>query len=331
MSIFDFTLTAGLALALTAMLLPLQIWRTRMRQPIRPLGPQTHYVKEGTPTGGGLAILLALTLSLLLFAEWPNPELIFLLALMLSFGSIGLIDDALKVKRKSHDGLRAWQKLAMQFIAAGVLLSAFALWQPQMASTGWYLPWIGDWALIDGVFWLSQAVLILVFFANAVNLTDGLDGLVTVPVILCGAALFGVAVFTGASHAGLSLQIVLGLTGAGLAFLWFNRHPAKIFMGDVGSLALGALLAGMAILLKREVFLLLAGGLFVLEAASVIIQVGWFKYSGGQRVFLCAPFHHHLEHMGWRESQVVVRLWFVSAVFLCASLLLATPHLQIGL
>ena len=282
-------------------------------QPIRSDGPQSHLAKRGTPTMGGLMILSGLFVSTLL---WSNIDFFsrrgayvwVILLVTLGFGFIGFYDDYLKVTKQTHNGLSGRARLTIE-----ALIAALACWlmtriDPSSTTTSLFLPFIKGPVLDLGIFFPIFGALVIVGAGNAVNLTDGLDGLAIVPVIY--ANYLGIDFVNGAGE----LAIICGaVIGAGLGFLWFNAPPAQIFMGDTGSLALGGLIGTIAVAVKHEIILGIVGGLFVLEALSVIVQVTSFKLTG-KRVFRMAPIHHHFEQLGWSESQVVVRFWIVSVV-----------------
>lgn len=313
-------LTAGLIVFLfgpsTIALLKL---RQGKGQPIRADGPQTHFKKAGTPTMGGLMILTGIVISSLLWCNLSNPYFWACLFIMLSFGAIGFYDDYLKVTKQSEKGLSGKARLGIEFLLSGG--AAFAIMS--IGSPSLSLPFLKDYMIHLGIFFIPFAAFVIAGAGNAVNFTDGLDGLAIVPVMVAASSFVLIAYLSGnikfaeylqihyVAGAG-ELSVLLGaLTGAGLGFLWFNAPPAAIFMGDTGSLALGGLLGAVAVATKHEIVLAVIGGLFVMEALSVIIQVGWFKLTK-QRVFLMAPIHHHFEKKGWTESQVVIRFWIIS-------------------
>lgn len=295
-------------------------------QPIREDGPQSHLLtKKGTPTMGGLMLVSGLIVSTLLWANLDNAYVWVVLGVTVGFGLIGFYDDYLKVTRQSHKGYSGWARLAAEFVIAG--LAAFAvtrLGTPPM-STSLAFPFLKDLVVNLGGFFVLFAAFVIVGAGNAVNLTDGLDGLAIVPVMIAAAAfgmisyLAGNAVFAdylqihNVSGAGELAVLCGAILGAGLGFLWFNAPPAQIFMGDTGSLAMGGMLGAIAVATKHEIVLAIVGGLFVLEAVSVIIQVASFKLTG-KRVFKMAPIHHHFEHLGWTEPQIVIRFWIISVV-----------------
>jgi len=321
-------------------------------QPIRTDGPEGHLLtKKGTPTMGGFIILISLGISSLLWAEWNNPYLWAVLLVTIGFGAIGFVDDFAKVTRQHHGGLSARLRLGFEFaiaLAAALIMLA-AEWiatTPDQAHdpmgfvsalmagdplTAVALPFVTGWGVQLLAFYILFAMIVVVGFGNAVNLTDGLDGLAIVPVMIA-AATFGMicylvgrvdySSYLGIPHvAGVGeLSPVLGaLLGASLGFLWYNAPPARVFMGDTGSLALGGLLGAVAVATKHEIVLAIVGGLFVLETLSVMVQVAVFKRTG-KRVFLMAPIHHHFEKLGWQEPTIVIRFWIISTIFALAGL-----------
>ena len=290
-------------------------------QPIREDGPQTHLAKRGTPTMGGLMILTALTLSILIWMDVSNPFVWACLAVTAGFGIIGFLDDYDKVTKNSHRGVSGRTRLALEFLVAGVA-SYIVVGQ---INTTLYVPFISNAGIPLGPFYYVFAAFVIVGAGNAVNLTDGLDGLAIMPVIIAAGTFAMIAYLVGRADYSeyLGIPHVVGagelaifcaaIMGAGLAFLWFNAPPAAVFMGDTGSLALGGALGAIAVASHHEVVLAIVGGLFVFEALSVIIQVFWFKRTG-KRIFRMAPVHHHFEQLGWSESTVVIRFWIVSIV-----------------
>jgi phospho-N-acetylmuramoyl-pentapeptide-transferase len=294
-------------------------------QPIRSDGPASHLLtKKGTPTMGGLMILSGLIVSTLLWANLHNHYVWIVLLVMTGFGLIGFYDDYLKVTRQTHAGFSGRLRLALEACIA--LLACYLMTHYGTAhTTSLSFPAINGYVADLGLFFVVFGAFVIVAAGNAVNLTDGLDGLAIVPVMIA-AGTFGIisylagnAIFS--TYLGINfvigageLSVVCGaLIGAGLGFLWFNAPPAQIFMGDTGSLALGGLLGTIAVAAKHEMVLVIVGGLFVLEAVSVIVQVASFKMTG-KRVFRMAPIHHHFEQLGWSESQVVVRFWIIAFV-----------------
>lgn len=310
---------------------PRFILMLRMRQgkgqPIRLDGPQTHLAKRGTPTMGGLMILISLTISVLLWMDLTNVFVWACLCVTLGFGLIGFLDDFDKVRKASHKGVSGKVRLLGEFLIAGV-----ASWVI-LGQTGTllYVPFINYPPFDLGLFYIPFAAFTIVAFGNAVNLTDGLDGLATFPVVIASLAFLLIVYMVGnakfAAYLGIphvpgagDLAIYCGcIIVACLAFLWFNAPPAAVFMGDTGSLALGGALGAIAVAAHHEIVLGIVGGLFVVEAMSVIIQVFFFKRTG-KRVFRMAPIHHHFEQLGWAESTVVIRFWIISLVLALAGL-----------
>ncbi len=299
-------------------------------QPIREDGPQTHLAKRGTPTMGGLLILTSLAVSMLLWMNPASPLVWGCLLVTLGFGLIGFLDDFDKVTKRSHKGVSGKIRLMMEFIVAGI--ATWLIVGPVgPSSTDLYVPFLFGQYVPLGVLYYPFAALIIVGFGNAVNLTDGLDGLATMPVVIAAGAFLLIcylvgrvdySAYLGIPHvpgAGELALLCAGIMGAGLAFLWFNAPPAAVFMGDTGSLALGGALGAIAVAVHHEIVLLIIGGLFVMETASVIIQVFWFKRTG-KRIFRMAPIHHHFEQLGWKESTVVIRFWIIAFVLALAGL-----------
>ncbi len=296
-------------------------------QPIREDGPQTHLAKRGTPTMGGLMILISLIASALLWMDLTNVFVWACLFVTIGFGAIGFMDDYDKVKKRSHAGVSGKVRLLLEFIIAGIVVFLIV----DRTGTDLYLPFLSDVVIPLGPLYYIFAMVLIVGFGNAVNLTDGLDGLATFPVIMAALTFLVITYLTGnAKFAGyLGIAHIPGagelaifcaaIMGGGLAFLWFNAPPAAIFMGDTGSLALGGALGAIAVTAQHELVLVVVGGLFVVEALSVIIQVFWYKRTG-KRVFKMAPIHHHFEQLGWAESTVVIRFWIVSIVLALAGL-----------
>lgn len=294
-------------------------------QPIRADGPQTHFKKAGTPTMGGLMILCGILGSSLLWANLSSVYVWVVLMVTVSFGAIGFYDDYLKVTKQSHLGFSGKVRLALEFLIAGI--AAWIIMRTGLApfSSSLTFPFFKELIFNLGIFFIPFAAFVIVGAGNAVNLTDGLDGLATVPVMVAAASFGVIAYLSGNAIFADYLQIhfvpgtgelavLLGaVIGAGLGFLWFNAPPAAIFMGDTGSLALGGLIGTIAVATKHEIVLAIIGGLFVIEIFSVIIQVAVFKMTG-KRVFLMAPIHHHFEKLGWTESQVVIRFWIIAVI-----------------
>jgi phospho-N-acetylmuramoyl-pentapeptide-transferase len=309
--------------------------RKQIGQQIRDDGPASHSVKAGTPTMGGALILLALTLATLLLADIANPYVLCALLGTVGFGAVGFVDDYWKLSKKNSKGISVRAKLAGQFSVA--LAVAVALYLYPKFSTEIGIPFIKNFRPDLGLFYIPFATLVIVGASNAVNLTDGLDGLAIGPVMISGGTYAVIAYVTGNVKLAEYLQIpyVAGvgelsvfcaaMVAAGLGFLWFNAYPAQMFMGDVGSLALGAALGIVSVLSKNEVLLIIVGGVFVLEAFSVIFQVAFYKLRR-KRIFLMAPIHHHYELKGWAEPQIIVRFWIIS--FICAVIGLSTLKLR---
>jgi phospho-N-acetylmuramoyl-pentapeptide-transferase len=294
-------------------------------QPIRADGPQTHFKKAGTPTMGGLMILSGIIISALLWADLRSVYVWVVLMVAVGFGAIGFYDDYRKVTKQSHLGLSGKARLGMEFVIAG--LAAFFIMKagsPPFSSSLTF-PFFKNLLLNLGWFFIPFGAFVMVGAGNAVNLTDGLDGLAIVPIMIAAGSFAAIAYLSGNAvfanylqihyvHGTGELSVILGaVIGAGLGFLWFNAPPAAIFMGDTGSLSMGGLIGTVSVATKHEIVLAIIGGLFVLEALSVIIQVGWFKLTGN-RVFLMAPIHHHFEKKGWTESQVVIRFWIIAVI-----------------
>jgi phospho-N-acetylmuramoyl-pentapeptide-transferase len=301
-------------------------------QPIRLDGPQSHIItKKGTPTMGGLMILSGLVVSTLLWANLLDPYVWIVLAVTLGFGLVGFYDDYLKVTKQSSSGFGGRTRLGIEAIIALAACYALVHLGRDATSTSLAIPFFKDLIINFGWFFVIFGAFVIVGSGNAVNLTDGLDGLAIVPVMIACASfgiisyLAGNAVFseylqinfvTGTGE----LAVLCGaVIGAGLGFLWFNAPPASIFMGDTGSLALGGMLGAIAVAVKHEIVLAVIGGLFVLEAVSVIVQVASFKLTG-KRIFRMAPLHHHFEQLGWTEPQIVIRFWIISVMLALAGL-----------
>jgi phospho-N-acetylmuramoyl-pentapeptide-transferase len=294
-------------------------------QPIRSDGPESHLAKRGTPTMGGLMILAGLFAATLLWGNLRNPYVWVVLAVAVSYGAIGFYDDYLKVTKQSHKGFSGKARIAIEVVIALAACSVIMQLGPAGISSGFAMPFVKELVIPLGLLFPLVTAFVVVGAGNAVNLTDGLDGLAIVPVMIAAATFGFISYLTGNAIFANYLQIhhvpgagelsvICGaMIGAGLGFLWFNAPPAQIFMGDTGSLGLGGLLGTIAVATKHEIVLAIVGGLFVLEAMSVIIQVFVFKRTG-RRVFLMAPIHHHFEKLGWTEPQVVIRFWIISVV-----------------
>ncbi len=335
-------ITVRTALAgMTALLLGLVVGPVIIRllrkyqigQEIREDGPKSHFSKKGTPSMGGLIIIGGTVVTTLLWGNLENIYVWLAIGTMLLFGAIGFWDDWLKVKKRRSKGLSVWRKLGPQVIlaaavGAGLVLLGFS----GQFSLKLSLPFLKTWMPFLGWLYLPWILFILVASSNAVNLADGLDGLAIGLTLIGAAALTALCYITGNAVWSKYLDITYvkpaaeltvfagALTGSCLGFLWYNCHPAEVFMGDVGALSLGATLALIAILIKQEFLLFTVAGVFIVEALSVVIQVGYYKVSGGKRVFRMAPLHHHFELMGWPEQKVVVRFWVVAIIFALLSL-----------
>ncbi|MDH5205985.1 MAG: phospho-N-acetylmuramoyl-pentapeptide-transferase [Hylemonella sp.] len=362
--VFNYLTFRAVMAAVTALLIGLlagpwvirRLTALKIGQPVRGYGMETHLSKSGTPTMGGVLILLAIGISTLLWFDLSNRFVWIVLLVTLGFGAIGWVDDWRKVVRKDPEGMRSREKYFWQSVVG--LIAAFYLvfsisgssnlgvWElftnwvasgfsvALPAKAGLQLPFFKQISYPLGVFgFVILTYLVIVGTSNAVNLTDGLDGLAIMPVVMVGSALGVFAYVTGStvyskylffpyiSGAGELLIFCSAMAGAGLAFLWFNTHPAQVFMGDVGALALGGALGTVAVIVRQEIVLAIMGGIFVVEALSVMLQVTWFKYTKrkygqGRRLLKMAPLHHHFEKSGWKETQVVVRFWIIT-MLLC--------------
>ena len=294
-------------------------------QPIRDDGPEGHFVKAGTPTMGGLLIVGALLTSTILWARLDNPFIWLVLFVTMSFGMIGFLDDYAKVSKQTVSGVPGKLRLGLGFLIAGIAAYWATLAHPEALQYKLALPVFKDTLINMGFLFIPFAMFVIVGAANSVNLTDGLDGLAIMPVMIAAGALGIIAYAVGrvdfteyldvhyVPGTGEIMVFVAGLCGGGLGFLWYNAPPAAVFMGDTGSLALGGALGAIAVASKHEIVLGIVGGLFVVEALSVIIQVLYFK-STGKRVFLMAPIHHHYEKKGWAEPQIVIRFWIIALI-----------------
>jgi phospho-N-acetylmuramoyl-pentapeptide-transferase len=339
-NVFNYITLRGVLAALTALMISFLVgpWMIRklttlkVGQPVRDDGPQTHLVKAGTPTMGGALILASVIVTTLLWADLTNRYVWISLATLVGFGAIGWVDDWRKVVEKNPKGLASrWKYFWQSVIAAAI--AAWLAWSAHLpAQTELIVPFFKNIVMPLGVAgFVVLAYFVIVGTSNAVNLTDGADGLAILPTVMVAGALAifayvaGHAVFSkylGLPHipgAGELVIFCTALFGAGLAFLWFNAYPAEVFMGDVGALALGAGLGVVAVIVRQEIVLFIMGGVFVAEAVSVMVQVGSFKLRG-KRVFLMAPIHHHFEKKGWKETQVVVRFWIISMMLVLIGL-----------
>ncbi len=301
-------------------------------QPIRDDGPQGHLVrKKGTPTMGGFLVLLALTVSTLLWADLRNPYVWIVLGMTVSFGLIGFFDDYRKLMRRSPHGLPGRVKLLIEVILAAAACIALAFVMPQPLANALAVPFFKNVLFNLGWFFVPFGVLVITGASNSVNLTDGLDGLAIGPAMIAAASfaiisyLVGNAVYANylqLHHVARADELLVfcgAMVGASLGFLWFNAPPASVFMGDTGSLSIGAALGTISVITKHELVLAIIGGLFAIEAVSVIVQVASFKTTG-RRVFRMAPLHHHFEQMGWEESKIVIRFWIIALILAIAGL-----------
>ena len=337
--VFQYLTFRSILASLTALLISLWVgpymieWLSRYQvgQVVRDDGPQSHLKKTNTPTMGGMLILVAVVVSTLLWTDLSNRYVWIILFATLGFAAIGYVDDYLKISRKNSKGLRArykypWQSLVGIIVA---LLLYFTAHTP--AETALLIPFFKNIMLPLGVFYIVLAYFVVVGTSNAVNLTDGLDGLAILPTVMIAGALGVFAYLTGNINfakylaipfvpgAGDVVVICSAIIGAGLGFLWFNTYPAQIFMGDVGALGLGAALGTIALVVRQELVLFLMGGIFVLETVSVILQVASFKLTG-KRIFRMAPIHHHFELKGWPEPKVIVRFWIITFILVLCGL-----------
>lgn len=305
--------------------------RRRAQQNIRDDGPHSHLVKQGTPTMGGFLPLIATIAATMLWADVANRYIIFCLLAVTAFGAIGALDDCLKLRFRQSRGLSAKQKFALQSLAGFSLAIAIYATSASSAEVSLIVPVFKDVSVYLGPWFIFLAWFFLVGFSNAVNLTDGLDGLAIMPAVMIIAALSVFAYLSGhvslanylaIPHLPLSGELAVfggAIIGAGLGFLWFNTYPAQVFMGDIGALALGAAVGLMAVLVRQEIVLLIMGGVFVIETLSVIIQVASYRLTG-RRVFRMAPIHHHFELRGWPEPRVIVRFWIITVILVLVGL-----------
>jgi phospho-N-acetylmuramoyl-pentapeptide-transferase len=344
LNVFQYLTFRGAYAALTTLLLCFifgpriieSLRKLKIKQSIRNDGPRTHLVKGGTPTMGGLMILLSISLAVLLWQDLTSFKVWLTLGSFVAFGVIGYIDDYLKVTKQNSDGLPSWLKFSAQVVVAlGITLLLYFSGEEEITSL--YVPFFKNPVVDMGFLWIPFAILLLVGESNAVNLTDGLDGLATGLLIWVFITLGILTYLTGRADyssylgipyiagAGELTVFCLAAAGACVGFLWFNSHPAEVFMGDVGSLSLGGGIATISLIIKKEILILIIGGVFVLEAASVIIQVLFYKLRK-RRVFKMAPLHHHFELSGWVETKVVIRFWILGGLF--AIIALSTLKIQ---
>lgn len=339
LTVFNYITVRAIMSVLTALVISFLIgpamirWLTRLKvgQSIREDGPQTHLIKAGTPTMGGTLILFSVSLAIILWGDLTNQYLLIVTLTMLGFGVIGFIDDYKKVVYRDPNGMRSRTKFLWQTLIGFAAAFSFYAIATVPAETQLLIPYMKDTYIYLGGWVVVLAYLVIVGSSNAVNLTDGLDGLAIMPTVMVAAALAVFAYLSGhvvfANYLDIpyipgvgELTILMAaLVGAGLGFLWFNAHPAQVFMGDVGSLAIGAALGATAVAVRQEIVLFIMGGIFVIETLSVILQVGSYKMRG-KRVFLMAPLHHHFEQKNWPESQIIVRFWIITIVLVLIGL-----------
>jgi phospho-N-acetylmuramoyl-pentapeptide-transferase len=311
----------------------------KLGQPIRELGPSSHFEKKGTPTMGGVIIIVSLLISALLWSDLSNPHLWTLVAVTLSFGAVGFLDDYLKITKKSSDGLPSKGKMLGLVLASVAIMfwhsytqHFYGVTKAVLAFGDVPLPFFKDSVISLGWMYIPFAVLVLVGTSNAVNLTDGLDGLVIGPILTCSAALIILSYVTGNTiiakylyyhtvpGTGELTVFLAAVIGSSIGFLWYNTWPAQVFMGDSGSLPLGGILGAVAVVTGHEILLVLMGGIFVVEAISVIMQVGYYKATK-KRFFRMAPIHHHYEKLGWPEQKITIRAWIISLMLALLSIL----------
>ncbi|MBF0264774.1 MAG: phospho-N-acetylmuramoyl-pentapeptide-transferase [Gammaproteobacteria bacterium] len=338
-NVFSYLTLRAILGVLTALFIALMVGPTMIRwlvdkqigQSVRDDGPESHFSKAGTPTMGGALILVAITVSALLWADLSNYYVVVTLLVIMGFGIIGWIDDYKKIVEKNSKGLSAKQKYLWQSLIA--LSASYYLFNMAQTpeQTQLIIPFVKSLVIDLGPFYILLSYLVIVGSSNAVNLTDGLDGLAIMPTVMVAAALGVFTYLTGNSQFATYLHIpyIAGVgeltiictafVGAGLGFLWFNTYPAQVFMGDVGSLALGAGLGIIAILVRQEIVLFIMGGVFVMETISVIMQVTSYKLTG-RRIFRMAPIHHHFELKGWPEPRIIVRFWIITVVLVLIGL-----------
>lgn len=339
-AVFHYITLRAILAALTSLIIAVvfgppiirRLAKAQIGQVVRDDGPKSHYSKSGTPTMGGVLILLSITVTTILWSNLFNLYVWVVLAVMLSFGAIGFFDDYRKLILKNSRGLPAkWKYLLQSVFGLGAAIFLYSVAQTP-AETSLLIPFLKNLVIPLGMFYVFLTYLVIVGTSNAVNLTDGLDGLAILPTVLIAAALGIFAYISGhvkfAEY--LTLPYIPGsgevavlcgsIIGAGLGFLWFNAYPAQIFMGDVGALGLGAALGVVAVIVRQELVLFIMGGVFVAETISVILQVGSYKLRGGKRIFKMAPLHHHFELVGWPEPRVIVRFWILTVIFVLLGL-----------
>ena len=336
--VFEYITLRAILSIITALMISLilgpyiinQFHINNMSEVIREDGPSSHMSKSGTPTMGGLLILSSLLISTIFWANLENKYILYLIFTTISFALIGFLDDYKKLT-KSKNGMPARNKIMLQLIVAGIIAYTMFTFMETTQEQQLIIPFFKDVIIDLGIFFIPFVMLVIISTSNAVNLTDGLDGLAIMPVVLVSGALGIFAYLSGNINFSEYLLIpyikdsgeitifIGALVGSGLGFLWFNSYPAQVFMGDVGALSLGAAVGLIAIIVRQEIVLIIMGGIFVIEALSVIIQVLSFKYRK-KRVFLMAPFHHHFEQKGWAEPKVVVRFWIISFILILIGL-----------
>jgi phospho-N-acetylmuramoyl-pentapeptide-transferase len=309
-----------------------RLHRFKFGQVVRDDGPQSHLKKTGTPTMGGALILAAISVATLLWADLHNRFVWIALLVTLAFGAVGFVDDYRKIKNKRSTGLTSREKYFWLSLAGFATSGVIFLTAKTPVETSLIVPLFKDVMIPLGLLFIPWAYLVIVGSSNAVNLTDGLDGLAIMPCVLVASALAVFAYCTGnvkiSTYLGIPYIPGVGevavfctaIAGAGLGFLWFNAYPAQVFMGDVGALALGAALGVVAVLVRQELILAVMGGVFVAETVSVALQVGYFKWSGGKRIFRMAPLHHHYELKGWPEPRIIVRFWIITLILVLIGL-----------
>ncbi len=336
--VFEYITLRAILSIITALMISLilgpyiinQFHINNMSEVIRKDGPSSHMSKSGTPTMGGLLILSSLLISTIFWANLENKYILYLIFTTISFALIGFLDDYKKLT-KSKNGMPARNKIILQLIVAGIIAYTMFTFMETTQERQLIIPFFKDVIIDLGIFFIPFVMLVIISTSNAVNLTDGLDGLAIMPVVLVSGALGIFAYLSGNINFSEYLLIpyikdsgeitifIGALVGSGLGFLWFNSYPAQVFMGDVGALSLGAAVGLIAIIVRQEIVLIIMGGIFVIEALSVIIQVLSFKYRK-KRVFLMAPFHHHFEQKGWAEPKIVVRFWIISFILILIGL-----------
>lgn len=304
----------------------LKVWQ-KYGQPIRDDGPESHKGKAGTPTMGGIMMIMSIIIPSLALSDLSNPYIWIVLLVVISFGILGFIDDYAKIKKNNYKGVSGKGKLLIQLCVSIIACVAVQKFAPQEISNQLAFPFFKNLLLDLGLFYLPWAIFVVIGSSNAVNLTDGLDGLAVVPITIAAGSFGLISYLVGSSFYANYLQIIYvphvgelsifcsAIVGASLGFLWFNAQPAEIFMGDTGSLSLGGALGIISVITKHEIVLAIIGGLFVVETLSVIIQIYYFKATGGKRIFRMAPLHHHYEKLGWQESKVVIRFWIIAVIF----------------